>query len=474
MEHLIKINLPGGFISAGDLYEILVIAANSGAKNIRFGNRQQLYFTVDQHFLEDLETEMLRAEIKFEIDGDNYPNIISSYVADAIFNQEGWLREGVYKDILDLFDYQPKLKINLVDNQQSFVPFFSGNFNFIASELNNYWYFYVRFPKSGRHYCCPSLIYSDDIPTVARISEAIIYEQLIKFYDPKEIDEQGFFRALLKKSGIVNVTPEQALKLPGFYLPYYEGFNKYSNRYWLGIYRRDELFSIDFLKEVCSLCLKNRVGQIYTTPWKSIIIKGIEPATRQEWGLILSKYHLNVRHAANELNWQIEDLNDEGLQLKKQLVREFEEADLRTYQLCFAIKTQAKSGLPGSIIIKKDKSELWDILHTKDFNPNSRDFVLFETRIEASQIAINLIRLCGQFYDSQRSIENENTSSMLHEAGLSESSVSQIYQCNNCFTRYDMAFGDVVNGIDKGINFENLEEYVCPVCEAPKKEFSLL
>ena len=26
MEHLVKINLPGGFISAGDLYEILLIA----------------------------------------------------------------------------------------------------------------------------------------------------------------------------------------------------------------------------------------------------------------------------------------------------------------------------------------------------------------------------------------------------------------------------------------------------------------
>jgi hypothetical protein len=36
---------------------------------------------------------------------------------------------------------------------------------------------------------------------------------------------------------------DQPLKLPDFQLPYYEGFNKQGNKYWLGIYRRDELFA---------------------------------------------------------------------------------------------------------------------------------------------------------------------------------------------------------------------------------------
>ena len=96
MEHIVKINLPGGLISAGDLYEILLIAKNSRAKQIRFGNRQQLYFNIDETALEDLELDMLRAEIPYELDADAHPNIISSYVTDSIFNVEGWLREGVY------------------------------------------------------------------------------------------------------------------------------------------------------------------------------------------------------------------------------------------------------------------------------------------------------------------------------------------------------------------------------------------
>ncbi len=333
MERLIKINLPGGFISAGDLYEILLIAEGAGATDIRFGNRQQLYFTLEADKLEDMELDMLKAEINYEIDEDKYPNIISSYVADTIFNhQEGWLREGVYKDIFDRFDHQPKLKVNLVDNYQTFVPFFSGNINFIASNTNNYWYTYIRFPKTDQLYCFSSLVYSEDIPSLARVIEDTILQNKELFYSRQNIDESLFYNALTKSISLAFRPMIEQLKLPDFYLPYYEGFNRYSNKYWLGIYRRNEIFRLDFLKDVCSLCLKTRIGQIYTSPWKSIIIKGIEQTDRNQWGSILSKYHLNVRHAANELNWQIEDICKEGLELKQQLVRQFEEADARTYQ----------------------------------------------------------------------------------------------------------------------------------------------
>ena len=472
MEHIVKINLPGGFISAGDLYEILIIAENAGAKDIRFGNRQQLYFSIQPDHLEDMELDMLKAEINYEIDTDLHPNIISSYVADAIFNYEGWLREGVYKDILDMFDYKPRLKINLIDNQQTFVPFFSGNINFIASETNNYWYLYIRFPKTGKLYCCPSLVYSDDIQATAKAAEDIILRNKELFYDQNDVDEALFYKMLLKKSSASLQPVTMALKLPDFYLPYYEGFNKYNNKYWLGVYRRNELFSLEFLKDACLLCLKTRIGQIYTTPWKSIIVKGIEQTNRSQWGLILSKYHLNVRHAANELNWQIEDICDEGLDLKKQLVRNFEEADLRTYQLAFAIKTQPKTGLTGSVIIKKSKDGLFDILHTRDFNPNSKDYITYLHQIESTALSTHLITLCAEFYTLQCSNISPLTAI---EKTPSQNHRTEVYQCNNCLTRYDKSYGDEVNKIEKDVEFITLtNNYCCPVCEAPKEEFSLI
>jgi dissimilatory sulfite reductase (desulfoviridin) alpha/beta subunit len=103
----IKINLPGGVVAAGDLYEILVLAQNAGATHMRFGNRQQLYFEIDGHELDALDIELFNAGIDYEANAAEYPNIVSSYIADGIFNQENWLKEGVYKDIFDLFDYKP-------------------------------------------------------------------------------------------------------------------------------------------------------------------------------------------------------------------------------------------------------------------------------------------------------------------------------------------------------------------------------
>jgi hypothetical protein len=41
---------------------------------------------------------------------------------------------------------------------------------------------------------------------------------------------------------------EKGAELPLFNLPYYEGLNRYDNRYWLGIYQRDELFSVRFFE----------------------------------------------------------------------------------------------------------------------------------------------------------------------------------------------------------------------------------
>lgn len=47
------------------------------------------------------------------------------------------------------------------------------------------------------------------------------------------------------------------------------------------------------------------------------------------------------------------------------------------------------------------------------------------------------------------------------------------YVCNVCGYIYDPAIGDPENGIVANTPFENLpEDWVCPVCSAPKSEFS--
>lgn len=484
---VIKINLTGGIASAGDLLSIMEAAEKAQVQDVQFGIRQQLYLKPNEKYLEQLKTQLQEAQIFYEENESSYPNIISSYVAEDVFDNANWLSEGVYADILDQFDFKPRLKINIVEGRQSFVPFFTGNINFISAPLSNYWYLYIRFPKTNSLFCWKALIYSFDIPRITRLIEATIFENRDLFYEREEANGDTLFTIVHAKENFITQPITEALELPNFALPYYEGFNRYANKTWLGIYRRDESFPVAFLKEVCLICLKTKIGQLYITPWKSLIIKGIEASDRKLWDLVLGKYRINVRHASNELNWQVEDLSEEALTLKRYIIRHFDRDDVRTYGLCFAIKTQPKTGLFGSVVIRKKENnssnqrralDRYDILYTKDFIPNSKDLILFRKDIEKENLGVYLVSLCKYYYEQQ----NQEGSILHHiyrdEPALTNNEITEatiLHQCPHCLTVYDQNFGDDTVDIKGSTAFADLPEtYQCPVCEAPKEDFKLM
>ncbi|HEX2536152.1 MAG TPA: rubredoxin, partial [Chitinophagaceae bacterium] len=172
---VLKVNLPGGIVSAGDLYALALAAEAAGVEQVQLGNRQQLFLKVSERESAAIGTRLNEAGLFYEDGTDQFPNLLSSYVAEGVFDGSGWLSEGLYKDILDAFTYRPRLKINLVDGTQTFVPFFTGNLNFISAPVNNYWYLYVRFPKSEIMYRWKGLVYSQDIPRISRLIEHSVY-----------------------------------------------------------------------------------------------------------------------------------------------------------------------------------------------------------------------------------------------------------------------------------------------------------
>ncbi len=53
--------------------------------------------------------------------------------------------------------------------------------------------------------------------------------------------------------------------------------------------------------------------------------------------------------------------------------------------------------------------------------------------------------------------------------------MSQSYKCNICGYIYDPAVGDPDSGVAAGTAFADLpDDWVCPLCGAPKEEFSLV
>lgn len=469
----VKINLLGGIASPGYLKDILTAAWNANVRKVRFGSRQQLLMSVFYEDMRFLEKDLKKSGIFYEMNTDRQPNIVSSYCGEEVFRTGQWLNANEYHSVLDTFDYGPALKINISDSNQSFTPFFTGNLNFISSPEPHFWYLYVRNKQTNTVYKWNDLVYTNEIGRLAKVIEDCMLSGDC-------CGEESLFEAVKKKIRYVSQPATLDLELPSFSLPYYEGFNRYESRTWLGLYRRDELFPIEFLLDACALCLKTRIGEICITPWKSLVIKGIADHYRADWSNILGKHNINVRHAANELAWQTEDHNEDGAALKNDLIHYFDKNDMRTFGLCFGIQTKAKSEVFGSVLIKKrpllqigqiSMFHVYDIYYTEHFNPNSRTQVLFEKGLFKIHLAAQLEKLCRRF-NNQRSRENFKIASQeTDDPKLAIKIVELVYQCPDCLTIYDPEYGDLAQNITPGTAFEDLPEtYCCSTCDAGKSE----
>ncbi len=490
IQHHIKINLRGGIAPVGMLSTLLQTAKKVGIVGFRIGSRQQLLTTISVRDLAYFRKALFAAQIDFEVDEEEYPNIISSYPGAAVFHSGTWLSEGIYQDILSQFTYRPRLKINISDNNQSFTPFFTGHVNFIASPSENYWYLYVRFPKSNQMFCWNQLIYSTEIPQISQILE----NMLLNTEDEPVFDKEEIQNQIHKNYRLLTRPITEPLTVPRFMLPYYEGFNRYGGRTWLGIYRRNEFFRLSFLESITQLCQDTKIGQICITPWRSLIIKGIEEQNRLKWEKILGKFDINLRHAAIELNWQHTDRAIEDVKLKNFIVEEFNRRDARTFGVSFAIKSQPKSEVFGSIIIKK-KTILgglitgYRILYKEGFNPNSRKSFVhkeFALKVELPSVLLDLYKKY-QVYLNENQIVGDDAEEIEDKLFKEESPTpngtfrtvspafqEHIYTCPNCMTVYSAEYGDELNNIPAGTPFDALPaEYCCPTCSTPKSDYVL-
>jgi rubredoxin len=288
-----------------------------------------------------------------------------------------------------------------------------------------------------------------------------------KFLNNNKAKGEELF-GLLNTEGYITKPAEKPAVLPSFNLPYYEGLNRYNNKYWLGVYRRDELFSIDFLKELCLLCLDTRVGQLCSTPWKTIIVKGIEEKDRIKWNHLLEKHQVNIRHAANELNFQVEDNCSKGLEIKKYIVKALNDEDIRTFGVCIGIKTRKKSEVFSSILIRRkpllrifglELFPVYDILCAHDFNPNERTGFIFSSNNPRFLLVEQLRRSVVAFYNHRVDIKKKLEKPLSAKKDVQAKPVEEhVYQCTHCLTVYE----------EEG---EPPAEYCCPLCEAPKDDF---
>ncbi len=398
------------------MYNILSAAKKIKVHGVRFGLRQQLMIDLESFSIPDFTAEMENLAIPYQVDKNTYPNIVSSFPAADAFIRESWLSEDVYKEVLGSFDYEPTIKVNICDSDQSFTPMLTGNINWIASaSVPHYWHLIIRFPKTNVIYEWNMLAHSNDISAVTKSLDQIITNNASRFIDNAEADGEQLF-GMLAKDGHQLRAAENKVILPHFNLPYFEGLNRYDHKYWLGIYRRDEVFGVDFLQKLCKLCMDTGLGQFCCTSWKTIMIKGIEEHNKEAWNLLLEEFQINMRHAANELNFQVEDNSTEALALKNYLVKHLGMDDTRTFGICIGIKTRKKSEIFSSILVRRRYlidfmgirlGKVYDILCAKDFNPNERTEEIFSSGNPLIVLPEQLRRSVVKYYHYRAQQQNK-------------------------------------------------------------------
>lgn len=462
---MIKINFKGGTVSLGSLNHLVAVLDMLKIPHVSLGQRQNLFIDAPEHLNNLCEAELDDRGFELEVNCNNYPNIISSYVTEDVFSTHPWVSEGMYREALESLTYKPKLKVNIVDPTQGIIPIFTGNINFVCSKSLNFWYVYVKHVSIDGMQLYPYLIYTTEIGKFCKLLEIELTKQT-------HTDLQSISNYLNSQHTLISTEVSEDLSLGRIRFPHYEGMVNYGGKNWLGVYRRNNNFSTELLIGILDLCLEQNIAELYITPWQTLAIKGISESNRIAWEKLLGKHGINIRHSALELNWQIPDTDKEASELKMFLVRQFDEHDIRTYGLTFAVKTKAMEIASSIIIEKRNGEESFNVLFAEDFNPNKQKYNVYAEEVKKDELVFVLERLSRKYYEQLNTmvlpteVVNKKT-----EKNLSK----EVMQCSVCFTVYDPDFGDELNNIPKGILFQALpESYCCPVCSSGKTKFSMI
>lgn len=468
-DDLHRILIKGGVTSPGELKDIIAMLEAAGLTEVHFGSRQDLLFPLKGAKERQLESI---SQFRTDIQSDrSYQNIVCSYLSADIFDMTHWLNGSTYLYILEAYDYLPKLKINITDPKQRLVPIFNGNLNFMASKNEDYWYLNIKLPHWRKAADYPVLIYTWDISKISKAIEAI-------HEDIQDVDELFFI--LNKNLGTNNKTFEQKLEIPYTTFPYYEGMNRMGlDQYWLGLYWRNNRYDLAFLKEFCGFCLDNSIGKISITPWKSLIVKGIQKQSRPGLERLIGQWGINIRHSQLEMNWHVPVDDQEALELKKFLVRSFDQNDISTYGLTFGISNDVgkrshfasviiERNAPPAIMTDFEVRPTYNVLHFKNFDPNTHTYEAYAQDVDKIELPGLLMELSKKYFGQLYSEEAQEKPNKKDPDPIKRT----VRQCRLCLSVYDTMYGDAKADIPAGTPFENLpEDYGCPVCEAPKSDF---
>ncbi|MCA0230750.1 MAG: hypothetical protein LCH91_09835 [Bacteroidetes bacterium] len=451
MQYL-RIATQGGVITPDELQRLALIAKKWALGKIEVGFRQDLLIPCTDSQRSLLRSQLMSEGFGVEEAAAVHPNIVSSLVAQNIFPQLSWLRSGDYLDILDEFTFKPRLKINLIDPTQELIRPLTGELNFIASPTPSFWYLVVNLSELGGIHVWPKLVDGEQIADWVQHIEKIWLENP----PPNRSFEELY--GTVSKTFTGRTRPiQKELKLTPKPYPHHEGIYRYDDRYWMGLYQRDNEFDTAFLEALCQLCIDTKIGRLYPTPFKTFIVRDIPKETIYQWEKLLGIWGIHTHYSSLELNWQLPDADASALRLKTELVEAFERLRIRTSSLSFGIGYR-NAETTSTIVIEPLSTDYqrFRVVHSPDFYIGNTEWEVFAGDVARKNLPEILRRLTLKYYEQ---LSTDKKASITRKtSGLKPAPTQRVMQCTHCQTVAELSS-------------PLPSSYLCSLCDAPVADF---
>lgn len=465
----LRILTAGGSVSPGDLYQLAALARAYGLTTLEVSNRQELLLLTERTVQrEDMARRIGALGMATDEPDHRVQNIVSSLPATDIYPATPWLTVGVYLDVLAQLTYSRKLIISIVDPAQSLVPPATGNINFLASPESNYWYVLLRPGGSVRRYVWPVLIASESVGVFARVVE-------INYIEGGNRTADEFYKVVMAQFAGKTRKLTTDLVLSEGAMPVYEGFHLLqSGNYWLGLYRKGQSFPLPFIEALCDLCRQTRIGKVYLTTNKTLLIKDIREADRPAWDRLLGRFGIRTNLPAWHLNWQLPNADAASVALKNYILHQLEETDVRTDELSFALNVPF-SEASALVVIQPEQTvgtgspQSFAVYQRTYQTPTNAHYVVVAKHQSATQLSA-VVRQIARAYYERLSVPGPSPAFAEEQpAGLPKHLVQA---CTRCLGQYDARYGEPHRGIAVQTPFDALPaDYVCGVCDAERTAF---
>ncbi len=474
----IKLFVPGGRLATDDFAHLIELCKLVGVNHFQFGRRQEIIIRLARERVSHFERSI--KGFAYEIEGEEgyqQHNVVSSFLTEGISPSTYWMRGGIILDILDHINWIPSIRVNITDLKQDLVFSFYGDVNCIPSDQVNFWHVYLRNRKGGDLFYFPYLIHSDDIHRLVADYEVVHKDTSLSIKEKTRILHQRLHGRLTPTT----LAPQN--QVSEFHT--YEGLHPYGGEnYWLGIYKRETKFQFSELEAIVSLCKQHMIGSVNITPWKSLLIKGITNENLTDWKFLLAQNGINVGHSQAELNWQINDFDDDAHELKAYIRKEFAANDIASTGAIIGINNDKQYSFSHIIIEKtpllkflgSNEISTYTIYVRKEFNPTYNEFEVFKKWVTRNGL-VDVLQKAFKLYHEKAYKEFATFTAkplLVEKERVMNTKVINdvVHQCASCGTVYFSEIGDLDQEIIPGTSFKELpESYCCSVCESPKKSF---